>query len=218
MADATNKKTTEVRGGKITPFSGKRENLEKFLETIGLHLILNQVRNDEDKIAFTLTYLEGGDADSWRTAILRKSITAKGDPDFGKWDDFLRDLRSSFRPYDKEGDALDEIIKMRQGNATIEDHVARFKVLLANSWVTEDSPAALDYFQKSIRVPLLKRILDRDNVPETLHEWYRKALKVDNDYHKVQRIIGETRQRKTRECPDGTSGKNGMTMPWMWMS
>ena len=41
MADTTNEKTTEVRGGKITPFSGKRENLEKFLETIGLHLILN---------------------------------------------------------------------------------------------------------------------------------------------------------------------------------
>ena len=71
MADTTNEKTTKVRGGKITPFSGKRENLEKFLETIGLHLILNRVKNDEDKIAFTLTYLEGGDADSWRTAFLR---------------------------------------------------------------------------------------------------------------------------------------------------
>ena len=40
MADATNKKTTEVRGGKITPFSGKHENLEKFLETIGLDQLL----------------------------------------------------------------------------------------------------------------------------------------------------------------------------------
>ena len=91
--------------------------------------------------------------------------------------------------YDKEGDALDKIIQMRQGNMSIEDHVAKFKVLLADSRVTEDSPAALDYFQKSIRVPLLKKILDRDNVPETLPEWYKKALKIDNDYHKVQRII-----------------------------
>ena len=36
-----NKRTPEIKGGKITPFSGKREMLEKFLETIGLHLILN---------------------------------------------------------------------------------------------------------------------------------------------------------------------------------
>ena len=198
MTNAT--RTTEIKGGKITPFSRKRETLEKFLETIRLHLILNRVKGDEDKIAFALTYLEGGDADSWRTMFLRKSVTAKGEPNFGRWDDFLHDLRESFKPYDKEGDTLDEIIKMRQGNATIEDHVAKFKVLLADSGVAEDSPAALDYFQKSIRIPLLKKILDRDNMPETLLEWYKKALKVDNDYHKVQRII-------KRDAPKKEEGK-----------
>ena len=92
MADTTEKRTTEIKGGKITPFSGKRETLEKFLETIGLHLILNRVKDDEDKIAFTLTYLEGGDADSWRAAFLKRSITAQGEPNFGRWSDFLRDL------------------------------------------------------------------------------------------------------------------------------
>ena len=91
-------------------------------------------------------------------------MTAQGEPNFGKWSDFLQDLRNSFKPYDKEGDALDEIIRMRQGNTSIEDHVAKFKVLLADSGVTKDSPAALNYFQKSIRVPLLKKILDQDNV------------------------------------------------------
>ena len=189
MTDANEKRSTEIKRGKITPFAGKRETLEKFLETIGLHLILNWVKDDKDKIAFTLTYLEGGDADSWRAAFLKRSVTTQGEPNFGKWSNFLWDLRNSFKPYDKEGDALDEIIRMRQGNTSIEDHVAKFKVLLADSGVTEDSPAALDYFQKSIRVPLLKKILDRDNIPETLPEWYKKVLKIDNNYHKVQRII-----------------------------
>ena len=41
MADTNKKRATEIKGGKITPFTGKRETLEKFLETIGLHLILN---------------------------------------------------------------------------------------------------------------------------------------------------------------------------------
>ena len=35
------KRTTVIKGGKITPFAGKRETLEKFLKTLGLHLILN---------------------------------------------------------------------------------------------------------------------------------------------------------------------------------
>ena len=185
MTDTNEKRSTEIKRGKITPFAGKRETLEKFLEMIGLHLILNWVKDDKDKIAFTLTYLEGGDADSWRAAFLKRSITTQGEPNFGKWSNFLWDLRNSFKPYDKEGDALDEIIRMRQGNTSIKDHVAKFKVLLADSGVTEDSPAALDYFQKSIQVPLLKKILDWDNIPETLPEWYKKALKIDNNYHKV---------------------------------
>ena len=193
MADITEKRTTEIKGGKITPFAGKRETLEKFLETIGLHLILNWVKEDEDKIAFTLTYLEGGDTDSWRAA--------QGEPNFGEWSDFLWDLRNSFKPYNKEGDTLEEIIQMRQGNTSIEDHIAKFKVLLAGSGVTEDSPAALDYFQKSIRVPLLKKILDWDNVPETLPEWYKKALKIDNDYDKVQWIIKRDGPKKEEGKP-----------------
>ena len=110
MADTNEKRSTEIKGGKVAPFAGKRETLEKFLETIGLHLILNRVKDDKGKIAFMLTYLEGGGADSWRAAFLKRSVTAQGEPNFGKWSDFLRDLRNSFKPYDKEGDALDEII------------------------------------------------------------------------------------------------------------
>ena len=90
---------------------------------------------------------------------------------------------------------------MRQGTASIEDHVAKFKVLLADSGVADDSPAALDYFQKLIRVPLLKKILDRNNIPETLEDWYKKALKIDNDYHKVQRIIRRDTPKKDEGKP-----------------
>ena len=67
--------------------------------------------------------------------------------------------------------------------------------------MTEDSHTALDYFQKSIRVPLLKKILDQDNVPETLPEWYKKALKIDNDYHKVQWIIKRDGPKKEEGKP-----------------
>ena len=42
--------------------------------------------------------------------------------------------------------------------------------------------------------------MDQDNVPETLPEWYKKALKINNDYHKVQRII-------RRDMPEKEEGK-----------
>ena len=89
----------------------------------------------------------------------------------------------------------------RQGNTSIEDHVTKFKILLADSGVTKDSPTTLDYFQKSIQIPLLKKILDQDNAPETLLEWYKKALKIDNDYHKVLRIIKRDGPKKEEGKP-----------------
>ena len=48
---------------------------------------------------------------------------------------------------------------------------------------------------------MLKKILDRDNIPETLEGWYKKALKIDNDYHKVQRIIRRDAQKKDEGKP-----------------
>ena len=75
--------------------------------------------------------MEGGDAESWKTSFLKRKASSITDTiNFGKWGDFLTDLRKSFQPYDKKGDAIDEIIKLRQGAGSIEDHVARFKVLL----------------------------------------------------------------------------------------
>ena len=140
--------------------------------------------------------MEGGDADSWRASFLKKSVTTDGEPDFGTWKGFLQQLQDNFKPYDLKGDTLDKIIKLRQVTTSIKDHITQFKVLLADSGVTKDSPAALNYFRKSIRVPLLKKILDQDNVPETLPKWYEKALKMDNNYHKVQRILRQDGPKK----------------------
>ena len=132
---------------------------------------------------------KGGDADSWRASFLRKATTLTEDPNFGTWKDFLQKLQDSFKPYDLKGEALDKIIKLWQGTTSIKDHIVKFKVLLSDSGVAEDSPAGLNYFQKSIRVLLLRKILDWDDVPDTLADWYKKVLKTNNNYHRVQRIL-----------------------------
>ena len=182
--------TPEIRGGKITPFSGKWETLKKFIETIQLHLILNKIKEDEDKIVFALTFMEGGDAESWKMSFLKKKASSTTNSiNFGKWSNFLNDLRKSFKPYDKKISAIDEIIKLWQGTGSIEDHVAKFKVLLEDSGVEENSPATLDYFMKSIRTPLLRKILDLPDPPDTLEKWYEWALKFDANYHRLQWIL-----------------------------
>ena len=95
---ALNNRTPDIRFGRIKPFAGKRETLEKFLGDITLHHLLNKIKED------ALSYCEGGDADSWKTAFIKKSII-DGRVNFGTWKDFVDDLIKNFKPYDAQGDA-----------------------------------------------------------------------------------------------------------------
>ena len=51
-----------------TPFSGKREDLRKFLQEIKIYLLANgdAYPNDLDKVLFVLSYMSDGDANSWK--------------------------------------------------------------------------------------------------------------------------------------------------------
>ena len=104
-------RTPEIRGGKITPFSGKRETLEKFIKTIQLHLILNKIKEDKDKIVFALTFMEGKDAESWKTTFLKRKASSITDTiNFGKMERLLKRPPKELQTYDKKGDCYDFFI------------------------------------------------------------------------------------------------------------
>ena len=85
---------------------------------------------------------------------------------------------------------MEEIIHLKKGDATIEDHVAKYKILLQKAKIPEDSPPAIDYFLRSLPVPLQRDLL-RLPTPE-LKEWYSWASKLDNNYKRMQRILGQS--------------------------
>ena len=51
-----------------TPFSGKREDLQKFLQEVKIYLLVNSgiYTSDLDKVLFVLSYMTKGDANSWK--------------------------------------------------------------------------------------------------------------------------------------------------------
>ena len=100
-------------------------------------------------------------------------------------------MTNAFQPYDAPGDALEHITNMKMGNNTIEDHTARFRTLLEKSGVPKNSPLAIDYYQKTLNVPLQKRILELPVMPKRLDEWYEWAMRLDNNYHNMMRLWDE---------------------------
>ena len=137
------------------PFTGKREDLKKFLQDINLYLHVNNKVYNEDikKISFALSFMNDGDAASWKEQLLEEAM--KKDPiNLGMWSEFKKDLQTAFQPYDAPGDALEEMKALRMGNGSIEEHNARFKMAVTKSALDSTSPAVIDYYRESLNIPL----------------------------------------------------------------
>ena len=73
------------------------------------------------------------------------------------------------------------------------------KSLINKTEIQKDSPAAIDYFQKSLNIPLQKQLLSLPTPSTTLDEWTEWASHIDNNYRKMLQIFGRTPNNKKEE-------------------
>ena len=85
------------------------------------------------------------------------------------------------------------------GNNSIEDHNAKFQMLLTKSRLDKTSQTIIDYYQETLNIPLQKRLLGLENPPTTLQEWYDKSTKYDNLFQKIQQITGQGRPNNDKK-------------------
>ena len=201
MKDGT-PKPTELKLSPPKAFTGKRDEFDRFWQDVTLYLELNdEVYNtDKRKIAYTLSFMNEGDAESWKGQFLSNAKKPAG-LDLGSWSQFETNLTAAFKPYDAPGDALEKITALKMGNNSIEDHVAKYKILLSKAGVNEDSPSAIDYFRKSLNIPLQKNLLNLPTPPKDLKEWYEWATHLDNNYRKMQHIFNRTPRDNMKNEP-----------------
>ena len=92
---------------------------------------------------------------------------------------------------------------LRMGNGTIEEHNARFKMIVTKSKLDATSSAVIDYYRETLNLPLQRRILSLENPLKTLQEWYDWAAKLDNNWRKMQRILGRSRESNEKKDSNG---------------
>ena len=73
-------KPTELKINPPKPFSGKRDEFDKFLQDVILYLELNDeiYDNNKKKIAYTLSFMNEGDAAAWKSQYLIEARTPSG--------------------------------------------------------------------------------------------------------------------------------------------
>ena len=57
------------------------------------------------------------------------------------------------------------------GSNSIEDHNAKFQMLLTKSKLDKTSPAIIDYYRETLNLLLQKQLLGLEVPPTTLQEW-----------------------------------------------
>ena len=135
-----------------TPYSGKQEELRKFLQEVKIYLLVNtdSYPEDLDKILFVLSYMSEGDANSWKEeyidSIKQKAAQDNAALNFGDYKTFITKLTDDFSPYDAPKDAIHAMQEMDLGSASIEEHVAKFKMLVNQSKLAKND-AVIKYFR-----------------------------------------------------------------------
>src|ERR1700678_4501875 len=125
-------KIKEVKLNLPKPFDGKRENLKKFIQDGELYITINKKTYDDEikKIGFFLSFMNEGDAASWKEQLLDDPMTRpqalNTDLNLGTYAQFKHDLQEAFAPYNSPGDALErmKLLRMKKDDS-IEKNIAK---------------------------------------------------------------------------------------------
>jgi hypothetical protein len=192
-------KIKEVKLNPPKPFDGKRENLKKFIQDGELYITINKKTYDDEikKIGFFLSFMNEGDAASWKEQLLDDAMTraqaSNTDLNLGTYAQFKHDLQEAFAPYDSPGDALErmKLLRMKKDDS-IDEHIAKFRMLVSESKLDKSSPVIIDFFRETLGFPLQRRIMTLENPPKKIDDWYEWATKLDHQWRRMQRIMGRT--------------------------
>ena len=114
-------------------------------------------------------------------------------------------ISKDFSPYDAPKDAIYEIKEMKMGNASIEEHFAKFKMLVTKSKL-EKNEAVVEYFRETLPIPLQKNIMTLKKPPTTLNKWYKWAIKLQNNFVHMKSAIAKF-QNQGGSAPPPTPNK-----------
>jgi hypothetical protein len=114
---------------------------------------------------------------------------------------FRKDLMGAFSMFDLVGDALDELRSLKKKkNELIDKHIARFKMLAAESKIDTMNPLSIKLFKETLPWGLTLELMRLETPLKTIDDWYKWAATIDHRFYKVnwaiERMRGNSRKEK----------------------
>jgi len=92
-----------------------------------VYLSLNDksYNTDQKKIIYVLSFMNEGTAKTWKEAFL-DSVFSDVNQDYGKFNDFLLNIKGAFSTADSEGEAQAQLRQLKQGKGTADEYISQF--------------------------------------------------------------------------------------------
>ena len=136
-----------------------------------------------DRITVILTHLRKGIADIYTQKKLDELDEELGTQN---WEDFIKEIKTTFSDKTKVADATWKIKSFKQGKRNIVDFMIEFNILAIK--VDTDELHTIFLLKKNVQPDIIKIILDYPPiaVPETLKEWKVVITSVEQGYKSME--------------------------------
>ena len=112
----------------------------------------------------------------------------------GTYQELIDLIVKGFSPYDASKDAMYKIKELKMGNTTIEEHVAKFKMLVTKLKLTKND-VVVEYFRETLPISLQRNIMSLSTPPTDLDGWYEWAIKLQNNFVRMKSAISKTQNQ-----------------------
>jgi Retrotransposon gag protein len=131
--------------------------------------------NDLRKIVFVLSFMATGSAATWKAQFIEEAYAkpAPANPNdrLGTYTQFRKNLMEAFSMFDSVGDALDELSSLRKKkNKLIDEHIARFKMLAAESKIDMTNPLSIELFKETLPWGLTLELMRLETPLKTIED------------------------------------------------
>ncbi|EEB89564.1 hypothetical protein MPER_12321 [Moniliophthora perniciosa FA553] len=184
-------------------FTGDRDAAEGFLKSVKLNLRMNKQMYDTDerKILYTLSYMNGGTAETWKNNALDEIFDEEKDEDEEEltFQIFEKKFRERFEPFDKVATAQRkmETLRMKRDEGGADEYVNKFREL-ANKTEFDDA-ALIVYFRRGLPENLARRVMSHNPRPTTIDNWMDLAKLYDGIYQEMTHAINTDRRIINRQ-------------------
>jgi Ty3 transposon capsid-like protein len=179
--------TKELNLNKPEAFNGNRDGFKNFLQNVEVYMDVNHktYNNNLRKIAFVLSFMTTGSATTWKAQFIEeayaKPVPANPNDRLGTYTQFRKDLIEVFSMFNSVGNALDKLQSLRKKkNESIDEHIARFKMLAAKSKIDTTNPLSIRLFKETLPWGLTLELMKLETLLKIIDNWYEWVATLDH--------------------------------------